>query len=126
MHEMGIANSIQEAVRAEMRRHPEARPAKVGLRVGEMSAIDEESLRFCFEALASGTDLAGLKLEIEICRRRHRCGECGEEFAVRDYDFQCPACHTWSPQCISGDQLELSYVELEENEPSTVGTKSPQ
>lgn len=126
MHEMGIANSILEAVRAEMRRYPDALPAKVGLRIGEMAAIDEESLRFCFEALASGTNLADLRLEIEICQRRHCCSKCGAEFIVRDYDFRCPACQSLSSNCISGDELELSYVELEDNEPSTVAAKSPQ
>lgn len=126
MHEMGIANSILEAVRSEVRRYPGSRPAKVGLRIGEMAAIDEESLRFCFEALASGTDLAGLELAIEVCQRRHRCDDCGSEFTVRDYDFRCPACESLASDCISGDELELSYVELEDNEPSAVGAKSSQ
>lgn len=126
MHEMGIANSILEAVRSEMQRYPGSRPARVGLRVGEMAAIDEESLRFCFDALASGTDLAGLELAIEVCQRRHVCTECGKEFVVRDYDFRCPACGSLASECIGGDELELSFVELEQNEPSPVGAESSQ
>ena len=125
MHEMGIANSVLEAVRKEMRRYPEARPAKVGLRIGEMAAVDQESLRFCFEALTAGTDVEGLQLEIELCPRRHRCKDCGKEFNVADYDFQCEACGAVNSECISGDQLELAYVEIED-EPRTVGAKSPQ
>jgi hydrogenase nickel incorporation protein HypA/HybF len=126
MHEMGIANSILEAVRTEMRRYPGSRPLKVGLKIGEMSAIDEESLRFCFGALANGTDLAGLELAIAICHRRHRCGDCGREFVVREYDFRCPGCHSCASNCIGGDELELSYVELEDNESSAVGAESSQ
>ena len=126
MHEMGIANSILEAVRSEVRRYPGSRPVRVGLKIGEMAAIDEESLRFCFEALASGTDLAGLELAIEVCQRRHRCDDCGSEFTVGDYDFRCPACESLASDCISGDELELSYVELEDNEPSAVGAESSQ
>ena len=126
MHEMGIANSVLEVVRSEMRRYPEARPAKVGLRIGEMAAVDQESLRFCFEALAAGTDLSDLKLEMEFCPRRHRCLDCGHEFRVEDYEFQCPACGGMNSECVAGDELELAYVEIEEHEPSTVGTKSPE
>jgi hydrogenase nickel incorporation protein HypA/HybF len=126
MHEMGIANAVLDAVRSEMRRYPDARPAKVGLKIGEMSAVDQESLRFCFEALAAGTDLSGLQLGIELCPRLHRCQECGHEFRVEDYEFRCPACNALNSECISGDELELAYVEIEEHEPSTVGTKSPQ
>lgn len=124
MHEMGIANSVLEAVRTEAGRRPDTRPVKVGLRIGEMAAIDQESLRFCFEALTKGTDLDGLQLEIELCPRRHRCHGCGAEFEVRECDFQCPVCRSASSACISGDELELAYMEIEEDEPSPVGTKS--
>jgi len=121
---MGIANSVLEAVRSEMRRYPEARPASVGLRIGEMTAVDLESLRFCFEALARGTDLEGLRLEIELRLRRHHCKNCGNEFNVAGYDFQCPKCGALTSECISGDELQLAYVEIEDHEPSTVGAKS--
>ena len=50
MHEMGIANSVIEAVRTEAARYPGSSPRKVGLRIGELAAVDPESLRFCFEA----------------------------------------------------------------------------
>lgn len=123
---MGIANSVLEAVRREMRRYPDARPTKVGLRIGEMAAVDQESLGFCFEALAGGTELEGLQLQIEPCPRRHRCRDCGKEFRVADYDFQCPACGALNSECISGDELELAFVEIEDHEPGTVGAKSPQ
>lgn len=124
MHEMGIANSILEAVRTEMERRPENRARRVGVRVGELAAIDAESLRFCFDALKRETDLEALELEIEVCSRRHRCKLCGAEFTVRDYDFECPQCHGLASECLSGDELDLAYVEVETNEPSTAGAQS--
>jgi hydrogenase nickel incorporation protein HypA/HybF len=126
MHEMGIANSVLEAVRTEMRRYPESYPCKVGVRIGEMAAIDPEALRFCFEAMIQETDLASLELAIEVCPRRHRCAGCGHDFIVRDYDSSCPQCTNLVTTCISGDELELAYLEVEEYEPSTAGTKSTQ
>jgi hydrogenase nickel incorporation protein HypA/HybF len=123
---MGIANSILEAVRTEARRYPAARATKVGIRIGELAAIDAESLRFCLDVLARDTDLDGLQLEIEFRPRRHRCGECDSTFIVRDYDFRCPTCSAITAECVGGDELELAYVEVEEDEPSAVGTKSPQ
>jgi len=38
MHEMGIANSVLEAVRTEAARYPGAQPRKVALRIGELAA----------------------------------------------------------------------------------------
>jgi hydrogenase nickel incorporation protein HypA/HybF len=124
MHEMGIANSVLDAVRAEMLRNPGTYPTKVGVRIGEMAAIDQDALRFCFEAMIIDTDLSALELAIEFCPRRHRCLGCAHEFIIHDYDSRCPQCASLDTACISGDELELAYLEVEENEPSTVGEKS--
>lgn len=121
---MGIANSVLDAVRTEMARYPGSYPCKVGVRIGEMAAIDQDALRFCFEAMVLETDLASLELGIEVCPRRHRCQVCAREFVVRDYDSRCPQCASLETACISGDELELAYLEVEEYEPGTVGAKS--
>jgi hydrogenase nickel incorporation protein HypA/HybF len=124
MHEMGIASSVLEAVRTEMRRYPESYPCKVGVRIGEMAAIDPEALRCWFEAMILDTDLASIELAIEVCPRRHRCLACGHEFVVHDYDCSCPKCSSLGTTCISGDELELAYLEVEQYGSSTVGAKS--
>ena len=124
MHEMGIANSILEAVRTEAARYPGSRPTKVGVRIGTLAAIDKDALEFCFGALIKDSDLEQLALEVEVCERRHRCRLCSREFVVREYDFQCPGCGGLDSECIAGDELELAYVEVEEDEPSAVGTQS--
>ncbi len=121
---MGIANSVLDAVRTEMGRHPGTYPCKIGVRIGEMAAIDQDALRFCFEAMILETDLSSLELAIEVCPRRHRCQACAREFVVRDYDSRCPQCASLETVCISGDELELAYLEVEEYEPSAVGEKS--
>jgi hydrogenase nickel incorporation protein HypA/HybF len=118
MHELGIAQSVLEAVQAEAAKRS-SKPVKVGLRIGELSAVDPDALRFSFEALTVETDLQGLELEIEFCRRRHRCLECGTEFDVKDFIFDCPQCGNNRNECISGDELQLAYVELEEYESIT-------
>jgi hydrogenase nickel incorporation protein HypA/HybF len=124
MHEMGIANSVLEAVRSEMVRYPESYPCKVGVRIGEMTAIDQEALRFCFDAMILETDLESLELGIEVCPRRHRCQVCGNEFSVCDYDSRCPQCASLETTFISGDELELAYLEVEEYGSSAVRAKS--
>jgi hydrogenase nickel incorporation protein HypA/HybF len=123
---MGIANSVLEAVRTEMVRHPGTYPCRVGVRIGEMAAIDQDALRFCFEAMVLDTDLESLELGIEVCPRRHRCQFCGRDFVVRDYDSRCPQCASLETTFMSGDELELAYLEVEEYGPSTAGTKSTQ
>lgn len=117
MHELGIANSILDAVRTEAVRYPSANFSRVGVKIGEMTAVDEEALRFCFEALTHNTDLQSLQLEIQLIPLRWRCGACGHEFRVVDYDYVCPQCAGAAGQCIGGEELELAYLEVEHNEP---------
>lgn len=126
MHEMGIANSVLEAVRVEAARHPGSYPCRVGVRVGELAAVDPSALEFCFDALTQETDLELLQLEIEICPRRHRCLDCGTEFRVKDFDFECPRCRSLRSACLGGDELELAYLEVEENGTGIAGKESPE
>ena len=121
MHEMGIAYAVLDAVRSAASGHA---PKKVGVRIGEMSALDPEALRFCFEAITRDTDLHSLELEIEICPFRFKCRECRHEFNVRDYQTQCPRCSSLKTECIGGQELDIAFLEVEEDESSLVGAKS--
>lgn len=115
MHELGIAQSVIEAVRAEALLRPGARVRKVGVLLGELAGVDGNALTFCFDALVNETELAGVPLEIELCRRRHRCDCSPEPFVVLDYQTICPHCGSAETRCIGGSELELSYLELEES-----------
>jgi hydrogenase nickel incorporation protein HypA/HybF len=115
MHELSIANSVLEAVRAEALRHPGAVPVKVAVRVGELAGVDPDALVFGFQALTKGTEWDRLTLEIQAKSREHRCLVCKTTFRVVDYNCVCPSCGAPQTECVSGDELELAYIELEES-----------
>lgn len=114
MHEMGIASSVLDAVRTEALRFPGGHICKVGVRIGELAGVNPQSMSFCFDALVRGTELEPLALEIEYCMRRHKCRNCGGVFEVRAERIVCPACGSEDSVFFSGDELELSYVEVED------------
>ena len=64
MHELGIANSILDAVKTEMQPHPGARALRIAVTVGALSGVDRDSLAFCFEALVKDTPFARLALDL--------------------------------------------------------------
>ena len=113
MHELGIAASILDSVEAEAVRRPGSHIGKVGIRVGELSGVDADALQFGFECLVKDTGFEPLALEIEAVPRMQRC-PCGHEFRMTDYDPQCPRCGEFMTQCVSGDQLEIAYMEVDE------------
>ena len=114
MHEIGIASSILETVDAEARKRPGEKIVAVGLRIGELSSISRDALTFAFEALTRETPWENLKVEIEWCPRRQKCFGCGKEFIIVDYEMTCPNCGDARSACVSGTELDIAYLELEE------------
>lgn len=125
MHELSIADAILETVRGEASRRAGARIVTVGVRVGELSGVNPDALRFSFEALVAGTELDPLSLEIELCPRRERCEECGETFEPAGLALSCPKCGGHDTRCISGQELEVAYLEIAESEPESVWEAEP-
>ncbi|UCG50466.1 MAG: hydrogenase maturation nickel metallochaperone HypA [Candidatus Latescibacterota bacterium] len=111
---MTIAQSLINAVRAHAKRRQGERIVAVGLRLGELSGVDAEALKFGFDSLIKGTDLDPLELQIEHAPHRHRCPTCDREFDVIDYDVSCPQCGTSQTESISGDEIEIIYLEVED------------
>ena len=114
MHELGIASSILESVQKEAHRHPGARITKVGVKVGELAGVDVDALQFGFECIVKETEWEGLILAVESIPRVQRCPRCQEEFRMADYDPQCPQCGEFATQCVSGEELDIAYMEVDE------------
>ena len=113
MHELSIAESILDAVRAELRGYPGARPLRVGLRIGELAAVDIDSLSFCFESIVRGTEWESLTLDAKICPPTRRCRDCAEDFPSLDYNAVCPRCGCGNTFSTGGDELDFDYLEVE-------------
>jgi hydrogenase nickel incorporation protein HypA/HybF len=110
---MSIAESVLDAVRAESARLG-ARVTAVGVRIGELSGIEPDSLQFCFDAIVQDSGLAPLALHLERVPRSNTCRACGSAFPVVDYNFTCTACGSTDTAPSGGDELTLAYVEVED------------
>ena len=117
MHELGIATSILETLQKEAARRPGLRFEKVGLRIGEVAGIDFDALTFGWEAIVKDTPWEAITLEIESVARKNRCEQCGWIFEVHDItQLNCPRCNAFPTFNVSGDELEIAYIEGEESE----------
>ncbi len=123
MHELGIASSILESVQKEAERHAGAHISKVGVKIGELAGVDGDALQFGFEVLVKDTELEPLALELELIPRVQRCSKCAYEFRMTDFDPRCPLCGDTATECISGEELDIAYMELDEaGDDKDVGT----
>jgi hydrogenase nickel incorporation protein HypA/HybF len=115
MHELSIASSILERAQRASEQNGNARVIKVGLRIGEISGVEPDALNFGFEALAKDTPMQGAVLEIELCKRRQRCGGCATEFEPEGYLTACPSCQGEESTCVAGKELDVMFIELEDS-----------
>ena len=115
MHEMGIATEIVRIVTESI--PPDmigSKVARVNLKVGKLSAVVPQSLRFCFEIVAKETPVAGARLEIQEVAVIARCKQCNHSWEIGEPVFSCPECQSGSIEMLSGRELDIDSIELEE------------
>lgn len=105
--------SALDAIRHQAVTHGADRVTRIVLRIGVLSGVDEQALRFAFEALAPHGIAAGATLDIETVPARVHCPACGTEFGVeRGFIFQCPQCHEYSGDIRAGRELGIARLEF--------------
>jgi len=117
MHEFGIAQGIVKAVSAQADGLGDGeRVMKVAVRVGALSGIDVEALRFSFNAITSDSEFADLELVVECQEHRRACETCSNEFEVdvQAFDSACPSCGNPRTSFVTGDELEIAYLEVDD------------
>jgi hydrogenase nickel incorporation protein HypA/HybF len=113
MHELSIAAAVVESAEDAARRHGASSVTAVRLRVGELSGVVADALRFSFEVVTEGTALAGARLLVEHVPARARCASCGLEFAPgTPLRLWCPECGESATELVAGRELEIVDVTL--------------
>ncbi|MBX3739135.1 MAG: hydrogenase maturation nickel metallochaperone HypA [Candidatus Didemnitutus sp.] len=113
MHEVGIVESALEVIRREAHAHAATHVTRVVMRIGAISGVDVDALRFGFEACTPGSIAEGAEFEIESIPARAHCQDCATDFTVESgFIFQCPRCGAFSGDVRSGKELELSRLEF--------------
>ena len=107
MHELDIATAIVEAC---SERAAGARVLRVCVEVGQLSAVLPDSLRFCFEICARGTDVEGAELEILETQGRAVCEKCGAKVALTSPFGRCDC--GGRLRVVAGDELRVKNMEI--------------
>lgn len=115
---MSLVESLLDSLESVVREQGVREVRVVGLRVGALRQVVPEVLSFCFAAASEGTSLQGAELRVEILPVSRECLNCG---ALREGDREagsCPVCGAEASQIRGGLELELDYIEVNEDEPT--------
>lgn len=108
MHELSITQSLVEAV---LDRTGERLVTGVHVRVGRLSGVLPDAMRFCFDLVCDGTPLAGAELVIEEPPGKATCRSCHQDFDMADLLPLCP-CGSADIRITSGRELAVTSVEV--------------
>lgn len=113
MHEAGIAQSILDIALKTAKDNAADKITLVAVRVGKMSAVDEASLRFAFDALKADTIAKDAVFDYTETPLKGKCLSCGAEKEFERYFMSCPECGSYKISLISGNELEVSHIDVE-------------
>ncbi len=84
------------------------------LKIGKLTAVIPETFRFCMEIVTKDTALEGARIIIEDVPLLVKCKDCGEESQINEPSFFCPKCDSPRLEILSGRDLCLESIEVEE------------
>ena len=109
MHELSLMTNLLDAAAATAGGSP-VRALRV--RVGPLSGVVIDALRFAFEALAPGTPAEGARLDIEETAPRFHCPRCAADYETPVGFYLCPSCGSGDGELRGGNELELVSIEV--------------
>lgn len=113
MHELSIALSLVDSIEQQASRRGIERVDAVRVRIGAMSTVVSDALRFAWDLAAEGSVAQGARLDIEIVPVVVYCPACAAERTIEGpIVLQCPTCGAPTPDVRAGRELQLSAVEV--------------
>ena len=112
MHEMSLAESVLQIIEDAARAQEFRRVRTVVLEIGRLAAVEAEAMRFCFDAVASGSIAEGARLEIFETPGAGHCAACGVTVALQEQYGLCPECGSPRIEIIAGNQMRVKDLEV--------------
>ena len=113
MHEMSLAEGIRQIVEEAGHSQGFGRVRTVVLEIGQLAAIEPDSLRFCFDAVMAGGLADGAALQIVQVPGRGWCLQCEVHVDIAELYDPCPRCGGYRVQVTGGTEMRVKELEIE-------------
>ena len=117
MHEAAIVKSLIDQVEEMFVTGAiTGRVLRVHLKVGKLTAVVPDVMRFMFDAAIPDTKLAGARMTMDEIQVSAKCNACGAVDDILDIGFYCGSCGSTDIDVISGRELMIDSVEVEDGD----------
>lgn len=113
MHEMSLAEGVLQIIEDSARNNAFTRVRTIWLEVGQLAGVEQEALRFCFDAVTRDTLAQGARLEIVETPGAGLCLECHRVVAVAARYDPCPLCGGFPVEITGGTEMRVKELEVE-------------
>jgi hydrogenase nickel incorporation protein HypA/HybF len=113
VHEMSIAESVLQIIEDKARADGYARVKTVWLEIGQLAAVEQESLRFCFDVVTHDSIARDARLEIIETAGQGWCMDCASNVALPALYEPCPDCGSFQIEVTGGEEMRVKDLEVE-------------
>lgn len=112
MHEMSLAEGVLQLIEDSARQQDFSRVSTVWLEIGQLSGVEVDAMKFCFDAVTRGSVADGARLEIIALPGTGWCMACSINVPMAEIFGECPQCGGHQMQVTGGTEMRVKELEV--------------
>ncbi len=112
MHEMSLAEGVLQLIEDSARKQEFSKVSTVWLEIGQLSGVEVEAMKFCFDAVTRGSVAEGARPEIIALPGTGWCMACAKTVAMSEVFGECPDCGGYQLQVTGGTEMRVKELEV--------------
>ncbi len=109
---MALAEGVLQLIEDAAREQDFARVSAVWLEIGQLSGVEVEAMKFCFDAVTRDSIAAGAALEIIAVPGTGWCMACAGTVPMAEVFGACPQCGGYQMQVTGGTEMRVKELEV--------------
>jgi hydrogenase nickel incorporation protein HypA/HybF len=109
---MALAEGVLQLIEDAAREQDFARVSAVWLEIGQLSGVEVEAMKFCFDAVTRDSIAAGATLEIIAVPGTGWCMACARTVPMAEVFGACPQCGGHQMQVTGGTEMRVKELEV--------------
>ena len=112
MHEMSLAEGVIQLIEQHAKEKNFNQVTMVHLEIGQLSNVEVEAMRFCFDAVCENSIANGATLKISESPGVGWCMECEKQISYQALYQPCPDCEGHQIQVTGGNEMLIKELEV--------------
>ncbi len=112
MHEMALCEGVLQVLEDHAASQGFEQVKTVWLEIGELSSVEIDAMRFCFNAVMRGSIADQARLQIIETPGEAWCMQCSSKVPLHQRYDACPECGGYQLQIVAGDEMKIRELEV--------------